>query len=736
MSKQLLLLSLFVCLAVTAFAASDEQYRQIRFPYETRADLDSLFRLGLDVVYRGDDYIDVIVNEAEYTRLQDRGITGEIIHESVVDYYRDRLQAQKAMGDYKTLSEIYAYLDAIIADHPDIVSARQSIGQTIEGRDIWAVKISDNPNVDEDEPEVLYTAAIHAREVITPEALFYFMDHLTDLYDTDQDVQDIVNNRELWFILVCNPDGYYHNEVIAPYGGGMWRKNRRDNGDGTFGVDLNRNFGYRWGYDNYGSSPSSYSETYRGTGPFSEPETQNLRDFALQREFVLAVYLHSYSNLIIWPWGFRALYTQDEDAFAPMGDSMSSYNGYVAGPTATTIYSANGGSDDWYYGEQKTKNKIMAFTIEIGNEDDGFWPFPLRIPTLVQENLGPLMFTARAADRMFAPRLPQAPVVTADTIPPTGDYTISWSHPDTLNPAVDFDLWEFQGPMTAPDSANDLGAWHGEGWEVSAARYASPPTSFHAEASEIPVRSITTSHPLTVEAGDTLRFQTRYYLADDCEYAYVEASTDGLEFAPLEGNITTEDDPNGMNRGHGITGASAWTEATFDLSDYEGRRILIRFTYQGCPYSAQEGIYIDDIRPLPGFADTTVLAAGLADTSFDVTGRPDGFYWYQARARDAESQHSILSMGTRVEAGYVPPCCVGTTGDVNCSPGGVVDISDVQTLIDNLFLTLTPLCCEESANLNYPGSGSATTDTLVDITDLSLLIDNQFLTLTPLPPCP
>jgi len=736
MSKQLLLLVLFVCLAVGAMAASDEQYRQIRVTYETPADIDRLLQLGLDVVWRGDTYVDIIVNETEYARFQSEGITGEVIHESVVDFYRTRLLTEKAMGGYKTLSEIYAYLDTIIAANPDIVSPRQSIGQTIEGRDMWAVKISDNPTVDEDEPEVLFTAAIHAREVITPEALFYFIDHLVDNYAVDPDITDLINNRELWFILVCNPDGYYHNEVIAPEGGGQWRKNRRDNLDGSFGVDLNRNFGYRWGYNNSGSSPIPAYVTYRGLAPFSEPETQNLRDFAIEREFVLSVYLHSYSNLIIWPWGYRALYTEDEDVFAAMGDSMSSYNGYTAGPTATTIYDANGGSDDWYYGEDKLKSRTIAFTIEIGGEEDGFWPALFRVPTLVEENLQPLMFAARAADRMFSLRPPRAPVVTVDSIPPTGDYTVYWSHSDSLNAAVAYELLELQNPVVEPDPANNLSSWQTDGFEISASQFVSAPASFFAGSDNGRLQYLSAAHPLAVEVGDTLRFQTSYFLNEDCEYLYVEVSTDGLDFVTLEGNLTTADNPNACNRGHGITGFSDWVEATFDLSAYAGLEVMIRLVYEGCPLGSSNGVYIDDIYPVPGFTDTTVLASALTDTSFEITGRPDGFYWYQVRARDNEDQWSVLSRAGRTEAGYEPPCCVGTTGDIDCSPGGLVDISDISALIDHLFLELTPLCCEPSANLNYPGAGAQNSDTLVDITDLSILIDNQFLTLTPLPACP
>ena len=144
---------------------------------------------------------------------------------------------------------------------------------------MWAVKISDNPNVNEDEPEVLFNSAIHAREVITPEVLLHAMDHLTDNYGVLPEITDLVDNREMWFVVVVNPDGYFHNQVIEPNGGGMWRKNRRQIVASIYGVDLNRNYGYEWGYDDLGSSSSPTAETYRGNGPFSEPESQNMKQF-------------------------------------------------------------------------------------------------------------------------------------------------------------------------------------------------------------------------------------------------------------------------------------------------------------------------------------------------------------------------------------------------------------------------------------------------------------------------
>jgi murein tripeptide amidase MpaA len=186
-------------------------------------------------------------------------------------------------------------------DHPSITSAKFSIGTSIEGRDLWAIKVSDNPGTDEVEPEVFYTGIHHAREPISAEVLLHTIDHLTDNYGSDPTVTDIMDGRELWFLPVMNPDGYVYNETTDPEDGGMWRKNRRNNGNGTYGVDPNRNYGYNWGYDDVGSSPFTFHEGYRGTGPFSEPENQAVRDFTEGREFAIAMNYHSYGNLLLYP---------------------------------------------------------------------------------------------------------------------------------------------------------------------------------------------------------------------------------------------------------------------------------------------------------------------------------------------------------------------------------------------------------------------------------------------------
>ena len=218
-----------------------------------------------------------------------------------------------SMGGYFTYNEILWHLDNMATLFPNLVKAKVPISGTnsVEGRPIYWMKISYNPNVDENEPEMLYTSVHHAREPNSVSQLIMYMYYLLENYNTNPEVKYLVDNLEMYFVPCVNPDGYIYNETTNPNGGGMWRKNRKDNLDGTFGIDLNRNYGYNWGFDNIGSDPNTSSDTYRGPSAFSEPETQNLRDFCNLRQFKLTLNYHTYGNLLIYPWGYKNSFYTD-----------------------------------------------------------------------------------------------------------------------------------------------------------------------------------------------------------------------------------------------------------------------------------------------------------------------------------------------------------------------------------------------------------------------------------------
>jgi hypothetical protein len=278
-----------------------------------------------------------------------------------------------------TFQEMQNELDEMRALYPNLITVKTSLGTTDQGRPIYMVRLSDNADTDENEPEVYLNAVHHAREPISMTQLIFFMWHLLENYDTDKEVQTLVNSTEMYIVPCVNPDGYVYNYTQNSSGGSMWRKNRHLNADNTYGVDNNRNYGYNWGGN--GSSTVTSSETYRGAAPFSEKENITLRNFCNSRQFVTQFNFHSYSDLLIYPYGYI---TPNNNPEIPLFNQLSSFltedNNFPYGNCYSMLgYLASGCAEDWAYGEQTTKGKVYGFTPEIGSASDGFYPAASRI---------------------------------------------------------------------------------------------------------------------------------------------------------------------------------------------------------------------------------------------------------------------------------------------------------------------------------------------------------------------
>lgn len=345
---------------------------------------------------------EILVTDRQLAELALVGATVTVTERNLESFYERRLAASRggsgggiaragsgidwdsgAMGGYFTFAEMETLLDQISALNPAIASSKFSLGQTVEGREIWAVKVSDNVASDENEPEVRLDSLHHAREPVSLHMGLYFFDWLVASYGIDPLATHLVDEREIWIIPCVNPDGYEHNRSTHPNGGGLWRKNRRDNGNGTFGVDLNRNYSYQWGYDNSGSSGNTGSETYRGPSPASEPETQAMEAFITSRDFRTAISAHTYSDLWLFAWGYFCSDPPNRAELDGIADGYTAQNGYVHGTICQELYSANGDSVDYDLGV----HGIWSGTCEIGGSGDGFWPSATRIVPLLEENL-------------------------------------------------------------------------------------------------------------------------------------------------------------------------------------------------------------------------------------------------------------------------------------------------------------------------------------------------------------
>lgn len=412
--KRLSLLPVLLLIAFLA-TAQQENYSRIKIFLDHKTTRD-LGKTGIEISQFNpkEGWAIAEIADREIRALKQAGFRYEVIQEDLERYYAERYRSSAHPGNEKSHSALsdewpvpanftlgtcggFLTIDAMIDQldlmrslYPGLISVKQLVSDsltTIEGRPMYYVKISDNPDLAENEPQVLYTGMHHAREPIGMQHLMYYMWYLLENYSTHQEVKDLVDNTEMYFIPIVNVDGYAYNITTNPLGGGMWRKNRRDNGGGNFGIDINRNYGYMWGYDDEGSSPDPSSDLYRGTGPFSEPETRMIKYFCESHNFKIALNYHSYSGLFLYSWGWSSFPTPDEDIFSAYASEITKENFYTYGAGYTTIYPTNGGSDDWMYGEQTSKPKILSYTPEVGNSGDGFWPDQNRIIPLCQENM-------------------------------------------------------------------------------------------------------------------------------------------------------------------------------------------------------------------------------------------------------------------------------------------------------------------------------------------------------------
>jgi len=414
MRKYLIILA--ILLTVVCVQAVEPSHQLVRVYLTQDSDVIKLARMDLDIarVEKG-KYAEIITVAEETEALRKAGFRVEVVIEDMEKNYREKVNPQQdEMGGFLTYTELVARLNQIHSENPTLTTAPYSIGQSWEGRDMWVIKVSDNPDVDEDEPEVWYDGLHHAREPIGMQLLIYFIEYLMDNYGVIPEVTEAVAERELFFLPVSNPDGYCYNELTNPNGGGMWRKNRRNNG-GSYGVDLNRNYPYYWGYNDVGSSSSPSSETYRGPSAGSEPEVQAIMNYINTRHIALSHSYHSYGDLILYPWGVEDLgVTPDNTDFMAMANQMSLYNGYEPGTPWQLLYDVNGGSFDWQYGQQDEHYKIMAFSLEVGGS---FWPSPTLIPQLCQENVAVNLYSALIAEDYAPPEvyLAEAGIIVDDS---------------------------------------------------------------------------------------------------------------------------------------------------------------------------------------------------------------------------------------------------------------------------------------------------------------------------------
>ena len=662
---RLLLAAAVVSLLVPAAASAGR--RLVRIPAKGPVVFEQLNRPGIEIL-AVDKYgiIDAVVDDKLVDYVFSLGYP--VSSSPIDDVARAASELDSDLGMYHTFAEMESVLTAWEATWPAICDVF-TIGSSVEGRPIYAIKISDNVATDETgEAEVLFIGNHHARELMSVDIPLRFAGYLLENYTIDATVASYVDNREIYFVPMLNPDGhvYVENNHAGIWWGDWWRKNRSVNPGGSYGVDLNRNYDFYWGSDDIGSSPEPTSATYRGPSGFSEPETQAIRDLVNSREFTMWMSYHSYGEMLLYPWGYIAEHTPDHRYFKRLGELLTETNGYVPGNTleGPLGYIVNGDSDDWGYGEMATKNKIFAFTPEVNSyAQGGFGPSDTLIaPTfdlLLDMNMRVLEYCADPYS-VVGP-FPPSMYAIADPYHPV--HTLSWTGPVTgdLNPSQYYEVERCTNPGYVSDPAESMSpSWVFDGFSLGTTAHTGSHGYYSGSGDQLN-QTLAMDRPFVVDAeSDTFTFWASYTIETDWDYAYVDVSADfGETWTTVAGNITTTYDPNGNNRGHGITGSTpGWTEAKFPLTAWLGTEVRLRISYITDAAVVEHGIDVDDLGPVAVCGVVDMVASSVPDTLLQVFPAEAGTYRYRVQGIDddgdtsgwSNSQTIVVTSGTATGA--------------------------------------------------------------------------------------
>lgn len=616
-----ILSTLIAIIGLSLFSTAQQKYSKVKILTDSHG-LAQLASLGVAVdhgVSKKNTFFISDFSEYEIGIMAANGFNYEILVDDVKAYYAEHSQDpigleknvncnQSAGGngynppvpvnhfENNNYAGFYKYqdmldaLDDMAAMYPNLITVRAPISTflTHENRPIYHVKISDNPNTDEaaTEPNVLYSAIHHAREPLSMTQTIFYMWYLLENYATDDEVKFLVDNTQMFFVPCINPDGYIQNESNDPSGFGMHRKNKAPVGTNNPGVDLNRNYSYGW--NTTGVSANQNNDTYPGTAPFSEPETQAMKWLTEEHGFVLASNSHTYGDLILFPVGTTyAEFADHHDYFQDYTNHMAMHNGYVA-QKSSGLYPASGDSDDYMYKVDigvGNKDTVFAITPEVG---DAFWPSQAGIVPTCIEMIHPNLVLSHLAHNYYV--LSDADPSTVNTI--TGDfshdiqrlgrkngsvtvsiepllniqsvgapivYTSNLSQSSTgtisyvLDPSInygdeikyvltlDYGTWIKRDSITKTfgtttlqysEDGSNTANWSGT-WATTTAEFVSPSTSFTDSPTGNYSNNSTETYEfdqdidLTLATAANVTFYAKWEIEADYDYAQFQVSTDG-----------------------------------------------------------------------------------------------------------------------------------------------------------------------------------------------------------------
>jgi carboxypeptidase T len=387
-------LVMFGAMDAQAHAQYSTDLTWMKLKASTKEERTQIHNKGVTIESIQDDYVIALAKPKQKLELEKMGIV-----EVSFPISMDMMDFPSNDSKFHNYKEVLEAIDTLKNKNKEIVQT-EVIGKSLEGRDIINIKLSASKKPELDQPAIVFMGAHHAREHLSTEVPLMLAEYLVNEYNNgNKAVKDLLETRVVHIIPMVNPDGAEWDISTGSYK--MWRKNRSKNSDGTSGVDLNRNYGYGWGGE--GSSDDPDSEIYRGPAPFSEPETQAIKNFVeTHKNLTTLLTYHTYSKLILYPWGHKYDSISDEadlKVHETMAKTMAVWNGYTPEP-ASDLYLASGDTTDWAYGE----HKIISFTFELdpGSPwEGGFYPGQAVIDGVFKKNLQPALYLIDNCDNPY-----------------------------------------------------------------------------------------------------------------------------------------------------------------------------------------------------------------------------------------------------------------------------------------------------------------------------------------------
>jgi hypothetical protein len=388
---------------------------------------------------------------------------------------------------------------------------------------------------------------------------------------------------------------------------------------------------------------------------------------------------HTYSELLMWPWGYTADPAPDNEILSTLGIEMA---GLIASETGSgtytpqqsmSLYPTTGGSEEWLYGYSRYQSGLtdLAYITEMG-----YYDFHDTLTSTVNQicaqNLEAAVRMAEMAAAPYAFAVPGAPALTvSDTMPSGGSYSLTWVPANSAANIDRYEIHELAGMSLVTDNAESgIGKWAAAGFSSSTNRSHSPNHSFRADSVDGLNATLVTDYPVDVQAGDSLTYWRWVSTEQDYDYYYTDISTDnGSSWTNLET----------------ITGTSqaAWTRKAFPLGAYAGQRVLVRFHYTTDGMILEGGVYLDDIRPVTVFASDSTLADTTTGQIFEISARPSGTYYYKVRAHNAKGWGNwsplkkVVVTGTGVADGNKPTMSPGRLLLEPCTPNPVTGAATI-----------------------------------------------------------